>query len=130
MNSTVPDAPAKNPRSYDTQQALMRSVEHIAAQKGLENISIREILTAAKQKNESALQYHFKNLSGLLTAVRIDRAREIDEARKLQIEKLTQTSASLSLRQICEIMVMPPFRLAKASPSFRNYIKAFYITRI
>ena len=125
MNSTVPDAPTKNPRSYDTQQALMRSVEHIAAQKGLENISIREILTAAKQKNESALQYHFKNLSGLLTAVRIDRAREIDEARKLQIEKLTQTSASLSLRQICEIMVMPPFRLAKASPSFRNYIKAF-----
>ena len=125
MTATLPDAPAKNARSYDTQQALMRAVEQIAAQKGLENISIREILAAAKQKNESALQYHFKNLSGLLAAVRIDRAREIVEARKLQIDKLTQTSPALTLRQICEIMVMPPFRLAKASPSFRNYIKAF-----
>ena len=125
MTATLPDAPAKNARSYDTQQALMRAVEQIAAQKGLENISIREILAAAKQKNESALQYHFKNLSGLLAAVRIDRAREIDEARKLQIDKLTQTSPALTLRQICEIMVMPPFRLAKASPSFRNYITAF-----
>ncbi|MGB1756737.1 MAG: hypothetical protein ACPHHQ_08080 [Pseudomonadales bacterium] len=103
----------------------MRAVERIAAQKGVENISIREILTAAQQKNESALQYHFKNFSGLLAAVRADRAREIDEARRLYIDQVIRESNPPSLRQICEIMVMPPFRLAKASPSFRHFVKAF-----
>ena len=55
-------------RREATQTAIMRSVECLAAENGLENISIRDILARAGQKNESALQYHFKNLSGLLAA--------------------------------------------------------------
>ena len=61
-------------RREATQTAIMRSVECLAAENGLENISIRDILARAGQKNESALQYHFKNLSGLLASIRRARA--------------------------------------------------------
>ena len=43
--------PAKLSRREATQNALMRSVESLAAERGLENISIREILARAGQKN-------------------------------------------------------------------------------
>ena len=53
-------------RSEATKHALMRAAEKLVADGGMENLSIREIVAIANQKNESALQYHFKNLTGLL----------------------------------------------------------------
>ena len=51
----------------------MRAVEQLAAEKGLAYISIREIISKANQKNESALQYHFGNLAGLIDTLRQSR---------------------------------------------------------
>ena len=45
----------------------MRAAEKLIAQAGVENVSIRKIIAAAGQKNESALQYHFKNLTASWT---------------------------------------------------------------
>ena len=75
-------------RREATQTAIMRSVECLAAENGLENISIRDILARAGQKNESALQYHFKNLSGLLAAIRRARAQEVAARRQQYLEVL------------------------------------------
>ena len=92
-NSKLTD-PAKLSRREATQNALMRSVESLAAERGLENISIREILARAGQKNESALQYHFKNLSGLLNALRTTRSQEIAAHRAKYLHDLLFTDIS------------------------------------
>lgn len=112
-------------RREATQTALMRSVECLAAEKGLENISIRDILAHAGQKNESALQYHFKNLSGLLKALRTARTQEVAARRQQYLEALLAETPELDLRQICEVMVMPAYHLAKTSTTFKTYIQAF-----
>ena len=43
----------------------MHAAEKLIGERGMANVSIRDIVSAAGQKNESALQYHFKNLNGL-----------------------------------------------------------------
>jgi len=123
-NSKLTD-PAKLSRREATQNALMRSVESLAAERGLENISIREILARAGQKNESALQYHFKNLSGLLNALRTTRSQEIAAHRAKYLHDLLERTPEPNLRQICDVMVMPVFTLAKTSKGFKTYIQAF-----
>ena len=92
--SKIKDAP-KMSRREATQTAIMRSVECLAAENGLENISIRDILARAGQKNESALQYHFKNLSGLLAAIRRARAQEVAARRQQYLEVLLANHPSL-----------------------------------
>jgi len=118
------DAPKLSRREV-TQTAIMRSAERLAAENGLENISIRDILARAGQKNESALQYHFKNLSGLLAAIRRARAQEVAACREQYLDALLLKTPQLTLRQICSVMVMPAFDLAKTSSSFKTYVQAF-----
>ena len=59
----------------------MRAAEKLIAEHGIENVTIRLILAEADQKNTSALQYHFKNLKGLIAAIHEQRSRETQDIR-------------------------------------------------
>jgi len=104
---------------------MMRAAEKLIAAKGVENISIREIVTNAGQKNESALQYHFKNLSGLLKAIHEERSAQVQAERASMLTTLKENTPSPSLREVCSLMVGPTFTLARNDVSFRRYVKAF-----
>ncbi len=112
-------------RSVATQKALLLAAEKLIAKKGLKNVSIKEIVKEAGQKNESALQYHFKNLQGLIQAIMDSRSDEIQSQRTELLEALYEQTAPVTLRQVCEIMVMPSFLLGRKSAEHRRYIVGF-----
>ena len=112
-------------RGETTKLALMRAAEKLIADRGVENISIREIVVAAGQKNESALQYHFKNLRGLLKAIRTERSEQVQARRAELLEALLSETSEPSLQQLCSLMIEPTFQLARDDVDFRRYIKAF-----
>lgn len=112
-------------RSAATKNALMRAAEKLIAERGVENVSIREIVAAAGQKNESALQYHFNNLSGLLVAIHSERSEQVRSKRADLLEALLASTPEPSLRQLCSLMIEPTFQLARSGVAFRRYIKAF-----
>lgn len=118
-------ADSRRARSEATKHALMRAAEKLIAENGVENVSIREIVAAADQKNESALQYHFKNLSGLLSAIRTERAEQVRDKRAEQLDALLAEQQDPTLRQLCTLMVEPTFQLARSKLEFRRYIRAF-----
>lgn len=120
-----PKTGSRQARSEATRQALMRAAEKLIAEKGMANVSIREIVKAAGQKNESALQYHFQNLQGLIEALRESRNREVNEKRTALIQETLARSPNPTLRDICRLMVAPAFELSRSSAGFRRYIKAF-----
>lgn len=103
----------------------MRAAEKLIAEAGVENISIREIVAVAGQKNESALQYHFKNLTGLLDAIHTQRSEQAQAKRAEFLSAVLKNSTEPSLRQLCALMVEPTFYLARSDVEFRRYIKAF-----
>ncbi len=116
---------SRRARSEATKNALMRAAEQLIAERGVENVSIREIVACAKQKNESALQYHFKNLSGLLIAIHAERSTQIQQKRAEFLDETLCDPHDPSLRELCTLMVEPSFQLARASLEFRRYVKAF-----
>ena len=111
-------------RSEATQDALMHAAVLLIAENGLENISIRSIIEAAGQKNESALQYHFKNRDGLIRAIHKRHSGKIDEQRQ-QMLTAFNTTKKPQLDDVATLMVGPAFELAKVDSDFRLYIKAF-----
>ena len=71
---------SRQARSDATKNALMRAAEKLIAERGIGNVSISDIVAAAEQKNQSALQYHFSNLGGLIDAVLAVRRKPISDA--------------------------------------------------
>ena len=103
----------------------MRAAEKLISENGVENVSIREIVAAAGQKNESALQYHFASLTGLIDAILEERAAQIQDKRDALLSATLGDKPEPSLRQLCALMVQPTFDLARSNVDFRRYIKAF-----
>jgi AcrR family transcriptional regulator len=116
---------SRHTRSKTTQTALMRAAEKLIAARGIENVSIRDIVSAAGQKNESALQYHFKSFTGLIDAIRAHRSEQTQAKRAQLLADLLAHTPTPSLRQVCTMMVQPVFELAQDNVEFRRYIKAF-----
>lgn len=125
MNEKEGSIDSRRARSEATKDALMRAAERLIAERGVENVSIREIVAAAKQKNESALQYHFKNLTGLIEAIHDQRSEQIQHKRAALLEAKLAHSSKPALRELCALMIEPAFQLARSHQDFRNYIKAF-----
>ena len=103
----------------------MRAAEKLIAEQGIENVTIRQIVGAAGQKNESALQYHFKSLPGLIEALRNERDAQVQARRASMLANTLAANPAPSLRQLCELMVRPTFDLAGRKPEFRRYVQAF-----
>lgn len=103
----------------------MRAAEKLIAERGIENVSIRDIVSEAGQKNESALQYHFKSLTGLIAAIHAERSAQTQARREDLLDALLTQTHEPTLRQLCILMVKPAFDLARSDVDFRRYIKAF-----
>jgi len=112
-------------RSLATQTALMEAAEKLVARDGMQAISIKAIMREAGQKNESALQYHFKNLNGLITAIHRKRSAEIHEKRAELLDKLLTSGSEPEVSDLCRMMVMPTFQLAQQDAKFRRYVAGF-----
>lgn len=112
-------------RGAATRRSLMRAAEKLIAQHGFGNVTIRDILTEAEQKNTSALQYHFNGLKGLVEAIHAERSRQTQAKRAELLAELMDSTTAPDLRQLCQLMIRPVFELARAQVDFRRYIKAF-----
>ena len=103
----------------------MDAAESLIAEHDSYAVPLREIVKRAGQKNESALQYHFGNLQGLVSAINERRWLEAREKRGEMLSALLQKRTPPTIRELCSLMVLPEFMLAKESKSRRLYIATF-----
>jgi len=110
---------SKGKRADATRTALIEAAERLIAEKGLADVSIREILQEAGQRNQSALQYHFGSKKGLIGATISERTTQLDQAR---IEMLDAIGDDPSLRQLFEVLILPLGDLMKTKAAGANYL--------
>ena len=68
--------------------AIKRAAQSLFAARGVDAVSVREILTAAGQKNGASLHYYFGSKDALVAQLVIDGARLIDERRVARLDAL------------------------------------------
>ncbi len=85
---------------------------------------MRAVIEAAGQKNESALQYHFKNRAGLIDAIHRSRFSQTQNKRRELLTQCLRKDAVPPVRELCNLMVAPTFQLCR-DDGYRQWIKAF-----
>lgn len=122
-----------NPESEDTTERIVASAEQLFAERGFEDVSLREINRAAGT-NAAAIHYHFGSKDGLLRAV-LDRIIEpITRARLDALDHALVESGGqpLEARTILTAFIGPDIeavrRLREHNPAIAGFLARTYAT--
>ena len=107
------------PLALATRDRLLDEAERLFARTGVQGTTIREITTAAEQRNVSAVNYHFGSRQGLLLEVLARRGGPVDERRGEMREAL---GATPSLDDLVSCLVVPYAALLDSADG-RSYLR-------
>jgi len=91
----------------ETRDKLVLAAERLFAERGIDNVSLREINRAAGQRNVAALHYHFGNREALLEAIFERRMAGINRRRVAMLDALEAEGWDDAIRPVVEAMVLP-----------------------
>lgn len=99
----MPIARSRRPEA-SVRERLLDAAEDLIADRGTDEVSLREVTAAASARNASAVQYHFGDRAGLLQAL-IARHRPAVEARRHEL--LDGLAAGAGLGDLADALVRP-----------------------
>jgi len=102
-----------------TKAVLLREAERLFARRGLYQVTVREILEAAGQRNVSAINYHFGSRDGVLNAILDRHGDPTDSARGALLAQCGRDAPS---RELVAALVLP-YAAHLATPSGRDYLR-------
>jgi AcrR family transcriptional regulator len=102
-----------------TRALLLREAERLFARRGLYQVTVREIVEAAGQRNVSALNYHFGSREGVLDEILNRHGARIDVARGMLLEHVGRDA---STRELVATLVVP-YLANLHDPSGRDYLR-------
>jgi AcrR family transcriptional regulator len=107
---------------FTTRDLLIDSAARLFAERGIDNVSIAEIVRSAGQRNTSAIHYHFGSRDEVLRAVL---ERHVDEISKRRGALLEQARArpARDARSAAEAIVRPVTEFAQGGWRERAYLQ-------
>ena len=99
----------KPTKKRNTKANLLQAAERLFAENGLGGVSVRDITRAAGARNESALHYHFGDMSALIREVFAHRYREIEKARMARLAELDAANRGHDIEALLEAAIAPLF---------------------
>lgn len=109
--------------SIRTREALILAGERLFALEGLDNVSLRQINSAAGQRNSSASHYHFGSKESLLRAIYEYRMEQTDIGRRTRLDQLVAEGRQHDVRGLLEAMIMPLVEQIDQTEGGRHFIR-------
>jgi AcrR family transcriptional regulator len=97
----------KPSRSEVTKEELLRTAERLFAHEGIDAVSTRRISQEARQRNNSALQYHYGDREALLVALVAARMGPINQRRRALLGELDSRAKPAHLSDLVAALVVP-----------------------
>lgn len=124
---TVNGATKAGDAGSDSAVRIKRVAQRLFAERGIRNVTIREIARAAGQKNVGAVGYYFGSKENLVAEVLIDGARLIEERRKAHLERLEASGGPVTVREALETLVLPSTEFSKDEVEAANHFNRFLL---
>lgn len=86
---------------------MMNAAERLMGERGIGAVSIRDVLDAAHQRNNSAAAYHFGSWDGMISALLESRMAPINEARRQLLDELDAAERPPQIRELVNVLVDP-----------------------
>jgi AcrR family transcriptional regulator len=94
----------------ETRARLKEVAQRLFSERGVEGVSIDQILAAAGQRNKASLHYHFGTKLDLVRELVIDGAKVVDEKRQAMLDQL-EKDGEITVRKLMEALVLPVIEL-------------------
>jgi AcrR family transcriptional regulator len=105
-----------------TRDKLLDAAARLLAERGVDNVSINEIVRSAGQRNASAVQYHFGNRNEVLRAVLARHVPALAVRRRQLLERARRAPPG-DLRSAAEAVVRPVTEFARLGWRERAYLQ-------
>lgn len=124
---TTPGKPLRSDGA-ETRTRLKEEAQRLFALRGLEGVSVQDIISAAGQRNSASLRYYFGNKLELARELVVDGARLIDEDRQARVDRL-EAQGTLSVRAVLGALLFPMLELADRTgqPTYIRMIANFQL---
>ena len=108
--------------SEETRNQIKAAAQLLFARHGAEGVTVQQIVTAAGQRNNAALHYHFGSKEELIRQMVVDGAAVLDERRQGMLHEMEARGGPATIREVLLILVMPVIELGD-DERWRGYIR-------
>src|SRR5688572_28715501 len=114
----------KDSRGEATRVALLEAAEELFADKGIENVSLRQIGEAIGSDNNAVVSYYFGTKAGLLRAIYEHRAPSLEARRSDLLQLADEAGKGADVLTLLYALWAPIFeqRNAKGKPSYAGFL--------
>jgi AcrR family transcriptional regulator len=106
----------------DTKSQIKAAAQILFARHGVDAVTVQQIVTAAGQRNNAALHYHFGSKEELIHQLVVDGAAVLDERRRGMLQEIEARGGPSTVREVLLILVMPVIELGD-DERWRGYIR-------
>ena len=117
------DAAANESRPVSAREQIKLAARRLFAERGMDGVTVREIVEASGQKNHGSLSYYFGTKEALVRELVADGAKLIDIRRNAYLDRLEAEGGPKSTREVLEALVYPSIGLGETEEEEDTYIR-------
>lgn len=117
MSSRATRAPSANTKSQ-----IKAAAQMLFARQAIDGVTVQQIISAAGQRNNAALHYHFGSKEELIRQLVIDGAQVLEGRRQTMLQEIDARGGPTSIREIVLVLVMPVVELSN-DERWNGYIR-------
>jgi AcrR family transcriptional regulator len=106
-----------------TREALILAAERLIAEYGIDGVSLRQINSAAGQRNSSAAHYHFGSKEALIRSIYEYRMDSVNRRRQELVDRVRAEGRGGDIRSIVETFIRPIVDEIRGSAGGSYYIR-------
>lgn len=110
-------------RGDETRSRIKLAARRLFAERGVDGVSIREIVAAAGQRNVGSLHYYFRTKEALVRELVVDGAQLVDGRRSRMLETMRRDDGPKALRDVIEVLVWPSVGLGEGEGEEDTYMR-------
>lgn len=117
----------QNPIEQDTSSKLLikQVARRLFAERGVHDVSVREIAHAARQKNLGVVAYYFTTKDGLIREILIDGAERIEDRRRAYLTSLDVVGGPKTVEDVVAAIVLPSARFADEDSDYGSFFNCY-----
>jgi AcrR family transcriptional regulator len=114
--------PVARATSEETKSQIKAAAQLLFAQRGVDGVTVQEIVNAAGQRNNAALHYHFGSKEELIRQMVVDGAAVLDRRRREMLDEMKARGGPTNIRDVMLVLMMPVIELGE-DDRWRGYIR-------
>jgi AcrR family transcriptional regulator len=116
--------------SVETRDRIKVAARHLFAERGVEAVSVREIVAAAGAKNGGSLNYYFRSKESLIAELIADSFRDTTEGWLDGLAALERAGGARTVRDVVEVLIMGTVKArSRQPPTAARFMASVFFTR-